>query len=338
MIVSVITESATPRESSTDAGNDKENVQKSDNVEENQEKIIPIVTTITENVQMVEERQLEVGDHADNEGAVGGIIDDAVFLDENAAASTSKAALIQSSPHRSSCDNDEEVDDIELILSSDDKEFPQEDLVSISYYEPWQMCGQSGTPILVNFNTISSDNECADGMQEKLSASPSPIDPDQFYNAIKENVAQQQLSLESTDSLSLGDNLKHSYDFNIKSSSLERDPKITDENGLIRDESFDTFEQVGVIWRVCLYKFHSDFDFFSFSQDMLRRWVDVGQITMFSKKRTSRRLVSLKKVCPTKEDAIHAQIQAHTDQLFIAKQSVGFCIITITIAVVLVRR
>lgn len=43
-----------------------------------------------------------------------------------------------------SIDNDDEVDDIELILSSDDKEYPQEDLVSISYYEPWQLCGQTG--------------------------------------------------------------------------------------------------------------------------------------------------------------------------------------------------
>lgn len=244
----------TPRESSmTDTANDKKNVnvETSDAIQvEGNQQNIQIVTTSAENTQVDEthsELNQETEQQLDSEGAVGGVDDDAVFV-EDGIAIASKVAMLQSSPHRSSCDNDEEVDDIELILSSDDKEFPQEDLVSISYYEPWQMCGQSGTPILVNFNNISSDNEGADDgeSQEKLSASPSPIDPDQFYNAIKENVAQQQLSLESSDSLNVGENLRQSYDCNTKSSSLDKesDPKTSDENGLIRDESFDTFEQV----------------------------------------------------------------------------------------------
>lgn len=247
-------ETVTPRESSIDTATDKANikVETSDDIEDNQPDI-PIVTNPTENIQVDETQDSlpnqELDQKIDAEGAVGGIDDDSVFVDEDVAIA-SKVALLQSSSHRSSCDNDEEVDDIELILSSDDKEFPQEDLVSISYYEPWQMCGQSGTPVLVNFNNISSDNEGADDdeSREKLSASPSPIDPDQFYNAIKENVAQQQqqLSLESSDSLSLGENFRQSYDLNTKSLSLDKesDPKTSDENGLIRDESFDTFEQV----------------------------------------------------------------------------------------------
>lgn len=129
-----------------------------------------------------------------------------------------------------------------MIFSSDDKEYPQEDLVSISYYEPWQMCGQSGTPILVNFSNIGSDNErnpnqCTDKIESRENLSPSPIDPDRFYNAIKENVVQQQYSLESSDSLSVGDNLKRSFEFSTNS-------KGDDGDGIRRDESFDTFEQV----------------------------------------------------------------------------------------------
>lgn len=53
----------------------------------------------------------------------------------------------------------EEVDDIELIFSSDDKEHLQEDLVSISDFEPWEKTGAAGTPVLVNFNALSSSEE-----------------------------------------------------------------------------------------------------------------------------------------------------------------------------------
>lgn len=257
MNLNVITETITPRDSSTSDTGDKSNVndESSEAIKNENKKLnVPIVKTSGDSVHVDETKMLPQQSKAstdddgavDNcDGAVGGVADDdSVFTDGN-IPSTSKAAVavIQSSPHRSSIDNDDEVDDIELILSSDDKEFPQEDLVSISYYEPWQLCGQSGTPILVNFNQISSDNEGGDDEQREQ-FSPSPIDPDQFYNAIKENVAQQQLSLESSDSLSVGDNLKRSYDFNSKSFSLEKESKRGDKNSLHRDESFDTFEQV----------------------------------------------------------------------------------------------
>lgn len=58
-----------------------------------------------------------------------------------------------------SSEANEEVDDIELIFSSDDKEHLQEDLVSISDYEPWEKVGSTGTPVLVNFNALSSSEE-----------------------------------------------------------------------------------------------------------------------------------------------------------------------------------
>lgn len=147
-------------------------------------------------------------------------------------------------------DNQEEVDDIELIFSSDDKEYPQEDLVSISYYEPWQVCGQSGTPVLLNFGRISSDDAGQTNAGDSTeNLSPSPIDPDRFYSAIKENVGNmgQQFSRESSDSLSfygdnnnLRSNKSPSIDQNADSGKVD-----TSTDGMRRDESFDTFESAG---------------------------------------------------------------------------------------------
>lgn len=292
----------TPRESGTDSTSERDNVnvetRESVRVDGNNQGI-SIVKTSTEQIQ-IEDASLDSAgtgienDDAGNEAA-GGIDDDEVFFDE-AVPSTSKvdgatAIIIDpSSPHRSSCDNQEEVDDIELIFSSDDKEFPQEDLVSISYYEPWQMCGQSGTPILVNFNNISSDNEGgADAVdnvdsREKLSPSPSPIDPDQFYNAIKENVAQQQYSLESCDSLSLGDNVKRSMD-------KDGEERGNNDDGIRRDESFDTFEPVRHTLCTCRWCFWIKINTtFLYRMELRRQWVDVGLTTMFSKKLIYQRL------------------------------------------------
>lgn len=153
------------------------------------------------------------------------------------------------SPQRSVSDNQEEVDDIELIFSSDDKEYPQEDLVSISYYEPWQTCGQSGTPVLLNFGRIGSEDasQTNAGNDSAENLSPSPIDPDRFYNAIKENVGNmaQQYSRESNDSLSFYHSENNNFRGN-KSPSIEHDGKgdgSVDE--MRRDESFDTFESAG---------------------------------------------------------------------------------------------
>lgn len=165
----------------------------------------------------------------------------------NAGTQTLPHGLSVDNITRRSVDNDDEVDDIELILSSDDKEYTQEDLVSISYYEPWQLCGQTGTPVLVNFNSIPPDNNENMGDESRGKLSPSSVNHDQFYNAIKDNAAQQQLSLESSDSLCLGDNKRQGYGFNSKSMSLEKDAeaRTNDEDGLVRDESFDTFQPSG---------------------------------------------------------------------------------------------
>lgn len=80
------------------------------------------------------------------------------------------------------------------------------------------------------------------------------MNQDQFYNAIKENVAQQQLSLDSSDSLSLGDNIRGGYDFHLKSVSLEKESgtKTKNETDLLRDESFDSFHPVR-FRRCCTY-------------------------------------------------------------------------------------
>lgn len=156
---------------------------------------------------------------------------------------------ISQSPRRSTSDNQDEVNDIDLIFSSDDKEFTQEDLISISYYEPWQKCGKSGTPILTNFASIGSDQEGADELGsgaalEDIACSSSDIDADRFYNAIKANV-QTQYSVQSNDSLNQsgsGGNCGNGGNGGVstKESSMEKDS----DNEAKPDESFDTFEQV----------------------------------------------------------------------------------------------
>ncbi|XP_041783963.1 uncharacterized protein LOC121599901 [Anopheles merus] len=116
---------------------------------------------------------------------------------------------------KSESETQEEVDDIELIFSSDDnaKDITQEDLVSISDYEPWHETGQSGTPVLVSFTNLASD-------QEKLSSlERSDSEVADGYELEKGK------SLESQDSLSL-DNMKKSLDFSTKSSSLEKESSV----------------------------------------------------------------------------------------------------------------
>lgn len=169
------------------------------------------------------------------EGAVGG---EAVFSDE-AVASTSKNTEVHSSPLCSTSENEDEVDDIEIILSSDDKECPQDDLVSISYFEPWQASGQFGTPVLIKFKNLSLEDPEEDTHD---GASSPPIDADAFYNAIRTSAAQ--LSLESSDSLSVGDNRRQSYDITKPKEDKQTEAESSYEIRLIRDESFDTFEQV----------------------------------------------------------------------------------------------
>uniref|UniRef100_A0A182P0T2 Uncharacterized protein n=1 Tax=Anopheles epiroticus TaxID=199890 RepID=A0A182P0T2_9DIPT len=116
---------------------------------------------------------------------------------------------------KSESETQEEVDDIELIFSSDDnaRDITQEDLVSISDYEPWHETGESGTPVLVSFTNLASD-------QEKLSSL------ERTDSEVAEGYELEKgKSLESQDSLSM-DNLKKSLDFSTKSSSLEKDSSV----------------------------------------------------------------------------------------------------------------
>lgn len=129
----------------------------------------------------------------------------------------------------------EEVDDIELIFSSDDnKDMIQEDLVSISEYEPWQEAGGTGTPVLTKFSTITTDDIYREAYYEKKKALKAA------RVKARENAAK---SLESTDSLSF-DNNNHSVDYKL--SSLSKDSSL--ENPISRDNSVDAFTKTGKKW------------------------------------------------------------------------------------------
>ncbi|XP_055601381.1 uncharacterized protein LOC129750160 [Uranotaenia lowii] len=142
---------------------------------------------------------------------------------EGATGTTAPKPVVRSIMKKSESENQEEVDDIELIFSSDDqKDILQEDLVSISDFEPWQEAGQSGTPVLTNFKNIPSD-------QESLSKKSS----------LETSESRKQKSLESQDSFG-SENVKKSLDFSAKSSSLEKDSSLEYGAGEVkRDDSFD---------------------------------------------------------------------------------------------------
>lgn len=129
----------------------------------------------------------------------------------------------------------DDVDDIELIFSSDDnKEAIQEDLVSISEYEPWQEGGDEGTPVLTKFSTLTSEDRDREAYYEKKKA----------LKAARVAKAQaQKHSLESTDSLSFDNNQG-----NYKSSSLYKDNSL--DTTISREESFDTLgkPEMGKKW------------------------------------------------------------------------------------------
>lgn len=134
-------------------------------------------------------------------------------------------------PREEHCDEQEEmledVDDIELIFSSDDnKEAIQEDLVSISEYEPWQEDGDPGTPVLTKFSTLTSEDRDREAYYENKKALKAA--------RVAKAKVETKHSLESTDSLSFDNNQCH-----YKSSSLDKDNSL--DNTISRDESFDTF-------------------------------------------------------------------------------------------------
>lgn len=145
-------------------------------------------------------------------------------------------------PREEQEDNEEildDVDDIEVIFSSDDnKDIIQEDLVSISEYEPWQEDGDASTPILTKFSTLTSEDRDREAYYEKKKAMKAArvSKAKEKSQSIDSHHGGRDKSLESTDSLSFDHNLGIN---DYKSSSLEKDSSI--ENTVSRDASFDTF-------------------------------------------------------------------------------------------------
>ena len=122
----------------------------------------------------------------------------------------------------------EEVDDIELIFSSDDnKDMIQEDLVSLSEYEPWQEPGGTGTPVLTRFSTITSDDADREAYYEKKKALRAA--------RVQARESLKDKSLESADSLSF-DNTTQNADYKL--SSFDKESSIDDP--ISRDNSIDT--------------------------------------------------------------------------------------------------
>lgn len=138
----------------------------------------------------------------------------------------------------------EEVDDIELIFSSDDnKDVIQEDLVSISEYEPWQAPGSSGTPILMKFGSLTSEDRERELYYERKraykAAKHAKQQSDRTLSADSQ-VTTGEKSLESADSLSF-DNNNNKSNNNYKSSSLEKDSSL-EQSSLSRETSLDLFK------------------------------------------------------------------------------------------------
>lgn len=155
------------------------------------------------------------------------------FGSDNEAAADEDGEL----PREEREDNEdipEEVDDIELIFSSEDnKDAIQEDLVSLSEYEPWQESGDPGQPVLTKFSTLTSEDRDREAYYEKKKALKAARVAKGKDKAVSID-SHRDKSLESTDSLSFGQ-------VDYKSSSLEKDSSV--ENSISRDASFDTFKQ-----------------------------------------------------------------------------------------------
>ncbi|XP_050090046.1 uncharacterized protein LOC126574108 isoform X2 [Anopheles aquasalis] len=207
---------------------------------------ISIRQVSSENLQVDTDRQSNA---SISEGDNSVFAEDPVTDGEGHRPVTGSYTVSDLSEHRqrvkkSDSENQEEVDDIELIFSSDDnaKDITQEDLVSISDYEPWHETGQSGTPVLVSFANLGSDPD----KTSSLDRSDSEAAEDGMY----EMGLAKGKSLESQDSLSM-DNIKKSLDCSTKSSSLEKgssvDLPVTAGVGAVvrqgsegrRDDSFD---------------------------------------------------------------------------------------------------
>jgi hypothetical protein len=120
----------------------------------------------------------------------------------------------------------EEVDDIELIFSSDisdeNKDVIQEDLVSLSEYEPWNET-ENGRPVLTKYSTLTSEDRDREAFYEKkkMLKAERNLRVVEMSTTVDSHHGRDK-SLESTDSIS--------FDIPavVKTSSLERDSSIED--------------------------------------------------------------------------------------------------------------
>ena len=149
---------------------------------------------------------------------------------DNETAADDEGGLPREEDRDDTEDIPEEVDDIELIFSSEDnKDAIQEDLVSISEYEPWQEGGDLGTPVLTKFSTLTSEDRDREAYYEKKKAMKAARVAKAKEKSLSVDSHQgRDKSLESTDSLSF-DNTACNADY--KSSSIE--------NSISRDTSYD---------------------------------------------------------------------------------------------------
>lgn len=98
--------------------------------------------------------------------------DNSVFDDSKETGGYELPKNVLQLPHqkltRAHSDTQEEVDDIELIFSSDDhRELHEEEMVSISAtYEPWQRQGSTGTPVLLSFEKLSLEEDRQGGVTQ----------------------------------------------------------------------------------------------------------------------------------------------------------------------------
>lgn len=131
---------------------------------------------------------------------------------------------------------EDEVDDIELIFSSDDnKDVIQEDLVSLSEYEPWQEGGDAGTPILMKFSTLTSEDRDREAYytQKKALKAARVAKAAELKSQSVDSHRSRDKSLESTDSLSFDNHAGCNVE-----SSMDRESSL--DNTISRDASFDT--------------------------------------------------------------------------------------------------
>lgn len=173
----------------------------------------------------------EISVHSMSEG------DNSVFTDGHVTPTEPEMGAVGGvvAPRKPQADVQEEVDDIELIFSSEDKDFAQEDLVSFTEYEPWQEPGGTGTPILVKFNKKNTSVE-RDVDQNKRKQKLSKQD-----SGAQTDMEPKFQSMESNETYSY-ECKQNSGDFSSKTPSLEKESSYEQEV-ISREESFDTFEQ-----------------------------------------------------------------------------------------------